>query len=69
MSMAVEAIASHRRSPGNWGGYRPYPGRMWFRWTPEDIGRWATLRCARVLRWWESAGSAAGDFGTPPGVG
>jgi hypothetical protein len=69
MSMAVEAIASHRRSPGNWGGYRPYPGRMWFRWTPEDISRWATLRCARVLRWWESAGSAAGDFGTPSGVG
>lgn len=56
MSLAVKVVAGGRRTPGNWGGYRPYPGQMWFRWTAEDISRWATLRCARVLRWWDLAG-------------
>jgi hypothetical protein len=53
----IDVLLRARRADGAWPLHRPYPGRRWF---PLEVGgpsRWATLRCLRVLDWWESGHS------------
>jgi hypothetical protein len=50
---AIDAIRAARRADGLWPVHRPHPGRQWFRLEERGPSRWATLRCLRVLSWWE----------------
>ncbi|HSK25116.1 MAG TPA: hypothetical protein VK906_18160 [Egicoccus sp.] len=59
---AVELVRAARAADGRWRRPAPYPGRTWFVLEPAGPSRWATLRAARVLRWWDAA-PAAGDQG------
>ncbi|WP_332644273.1 hypothetical protein [Aeromicrobium sp.] len=54
---AVDLVRNARRTDGSWHRHRPYPGRTWFQMEPAGPSRWTTLRCLRVLSWWD---------GTPP---
>lgn len=51
---AVAVLRNKRRTDGRWPVYRGYPGREWFRMEEPGPSRWTTLRCLRVLRWWEA---------------
>jgi hypothetical protein len=57
---AVAVIRSAGRSDGRWNRHRPHPGRQWFVMEPAGPSRWATLRCLRVLDWWDEARGRAG---------
>ena len=50
---AVEVLAgaAPRR---RWPKHRSHPGREWFTLEPPGPSRWATLRCLRVLDWWNT---------------
>ncbi len=50
---AMEVLRRTQLDDGRWPRYRPYAGRYWFELEPRGPGRWSTLRCARVLNWWE----------------
>lgn len=50
---AVDLVRAARRKDGRWPRHRPYPGRRWFEMEPPGPSRWSTLRCLRVLQWWE----------------
>ena len=50
---AVDVVRRRRRADGRWTGHRGYPGRYWFPMEEPGPSRWATLRCLRVLRWWD----------------
>ena len=52
---AIEVVRRARRADGRWPRHRPYPGRQWFDLEPAGPSRWATLRCLRVLAWWDRA--------------
>ena len=54
LSDAIGVIRARRQSDGRWPVHRPYPGRHWFRLEERGPSRWATLRCLRVLDWWDS---------------
>jgi hypothetical protein len=49
----IEVLRRARRPDGTWPRHRPYPGRQWFPLEAAGPSRWATLRCLRVLEWWE----------------
>ena len=55
---AVERVRAARNPDGSWKRYAPYPGRQWFPPEPPGPSRMTTLRCLRVLRWWDSTGGA-----------
>lgn len=55
LERAVDVIRKGQRTDGTWYTHRPYPGHSWFPPEPRGPSRWATLRCARVLRWWDEA--------------
>ncbi|WP_332667811.1 hypothetical protein [Aeromicrobium sp.] len=57
---AVDLVRGLRRPDGTWRRYRPYPGRTWFEMEPAGPSRWATLRCLRVLSWWDDAPAPRG---------
>lgn len=59
LSDAVARIRSARGPDGTWKRYPPYPGKQWFTLEPPGPSRIATLRCLRVLAWW--------DHGCPAG--
>jgi hypothetical protein len=51
---AIALVEKRRGADGRWTLPAPFPGRVHFRM--EQAGtpsRWNTLRCLRVLRWWE----------------
>lgn len=50
---AIAVVRSARRADGLWPVHRPYPGRRWLSLEERGPSRWATLRCLRVLDWWE----------------
>ncbi len=52
---AIAVLTRARRADGRWPYYRPYPGRYWFPLESPGPSRWATLRCLRVLGWWEQS--------------
>lgn len=52
---AITIIRRARRRDGTWPVQRGHPGRTWFRMETRGPSRWATLRCLRVLRWWDGA--------------
>jgi hypothetical protein len=52
---AVDVLRKRQRGDGRWPVQRSHPGREWFRMEERGPSRWATLRCLRVLRWWDSA--------------
>lgn len=52
---AMDLIRKARGADGSWRRYRPHPGRTWFELEPPGPSRWTTLRCLRVLRWWDHA--------------
>lgn len=51
----VAVLRRARRADGTWPVHRAYPGRWWFVMEPPGPSRWATLRCLRVLDWWDHA--------------
>jgi hypothetical protein len=53
---AIDVIRAARRADGLWPVHRSYPGRQWFRLEERGPSRWATLRCLRVLDWWDEQG-------------
>ena len=53
---AVERVRGARNQDGRWKRPPPYPGRQWFPLEPPGLSRITTLRCLRVLRWWDSNG-------------
>jgi hypothetical protein len=53
---AVQVVRKARRADGRWPRYRPNPGRQWFEMETRGPGRWATLRGARILDWWDGDG-------------
>lgn len=57
---AVERVRGARHPAGTWKRYMPYPGRQWFPLEQPGPSRMATLRCLRVLRWWD--GELNGDL-------
>jgi hypothetical protein len=53
---AIDRIRRRRRNDGRWTCASPQPGAVHFEL--ERAGqpsRWVTLRCLRVLEWWENA--------------
>ena len=50
---AVAVVRSRQRRDGRWPWQQPYPGRQWFPLEQPGPSRWATLRCLRVLDWWD----------------
>lgn len=50
---AVDLVRGLRRADGSWSRHRPHPGRTWFVMEPAGPSRWTTLRCRRVLGWWD----------------
>lgn len=56
---AVERVREAQRPDGTWKRYPPYPGRQWFPLEPPGRSRMTTLRCLRVLQWWDGNGGAA----------
>lgn len=57
---AVETIRSSRGADGRWKRHRPYPGRQWFVLELPGASRITTLRCLRVLSWWDQNSGSAG---------
>ncbi|MET4591663.1 hypothetical protein [Arthrobacter sp. 754] len=55
---AVARVRSARGPDGTWKRYPPYPGKQWFPLEPPGPSRIATLRCLRVLSWWDQRSSA-----------
>lgn len=53
LSDAVAVVLQRRQADGRWPVQRGHAGRQWFRMEERGPSRWATLRCLRVLRWWE----------------
>ncbi len=52
---AIALVENRRRADGRWLLQNRYPGRTFFEM--ERVGqpsRWNTLRCLRVLRWWNA---------------
>jgi len=49
----VDVVRRRRRTDGRWPVQRAHPGRQWFRMEEPGPSRWATLRCLRVLQWWD----------------
>jgi hypothetical protein len=50
---AIDLVHQRRRKDGLWPTQNKYAGRVFF--NMEKTGgpsRWNTLRCLRVLRWW-----------------
>ena len=56
---ALEGIREARNPDGRWKRPPPYSGRQWFTLEPPGASRITTLRCLRVLRWWDSSNGAA----------
>jgi hypothetical protein len=56
---ALEGIREARNPDGRWKRPPPYSGRQWFTLEPPGASRITTLRCLRVLRWWDSNDGAA----------
>jgi hypothetical protein len=53
---AVQVLRRAQLADGRWPRYRPYAGRQWLEMEPRGPGRWSTLRCARILDWWDGDG-------------
>jgi hypothetical protein len=51
---AVELLRLAQQPDGTWKRYRPYPGLYWFPLEAPGASRITTLRCRRVLRWWDA---------------
>ncbi|KAI8607186.1 hypothetical protein BC830DRAFT_1159348 [Chytriomyces sp. MP71] len=57
LRQAIEILRSKQGGDGKWALDRELPGRVWFKMN-EGVGRpcpWITLRCLRVLKWWNDA--------------
>lgn len=54
---AIEVVRRRRLADGRWPVHRGYVGRSWFAMEGPGQSRWATLRCLRVLRWWDEQSS------------
>jgi hypothetical protein len=52
---AVDVVRRRQLADGCWPAHRGYAGRQWFAMEEPGPSRWATLRCLRVLRWWDAA--------------
>lgn len=50
---AVAVVRRRQLTDGRWPAHRAYAGRYWFAMEEPGPSRWATLRCLRVLRWWD----------------
>ena len=56
LSDPISVLVSKRRRDGRWLLQQRHPGQTWFEM--EEVGRpsrWNTLRCLRVLDWWEAS--------------
>jgi hypothetical protein len=53
LAQAVDLVRAACDRNGRWRRYAPYPGRTWLRLEPPGPSRWTTLRCLRVLDWWD----------------
>ncbi|HEY9311578.1 hypothetical protein [Williamsia sp.] len=51
---AVAVLVKSRGRDGRWPYHRPYPGRRWFALESAGPSKWSTLRCLRVLDWWDA---------------
>jgi hypothetical protein len=65
LSDAVGVVRARRRPDGRWPRHRPYPGRQWFPLEEAGPSRWATLRCLRVLDWWDAGPLGSGPVALP----
>lgn len=55
LQYALDLVLRRRRTDGTWPMQNRYPGREYFVMeTNGEPSRWNTLRCLRVLRWWDS---------------
>ena len=53
---AIELVEKKQRLDGTWLLQNTHPGRTFFKLEPNgQPSRWNTLRCLRVLQWWNSA--------------
>jgi len=54
LEKAVAIVLKRRRKDGRWLAVAPPAGALHFELEPAGApSRWTTLRCLRVLRWWE----------------
>jgi hypothetical protein len=52
---AIELVEKKQRPDGTWLLQNTHPGRTFFKLEPNgEPSRWNTLRCLRVLQWWNS---------------
>jgi len=59
LEKAIALLLDRRRSDGRWNAVAPPAGALYFALEPAGApGRWTTLRCLRVLRWWEGGAVA-----------
>jgi hypothetical protein len=55
LEKAVALVLGRRRKDGRWNAVGPPAGALHFELEPARApSRWTTLRCLRVLRWWNS---------------
>jgi hypothetical protein len=55
MERAIALVRKRRRRDGRWNAMSPPAGAMHFELERAGApSRWTTLRCLRVLRWWEA---------------
>lgn len=59
LEKAIAIVLRRRRKDGRWDGVAPPAGALHFRLEPRGPSRWTTLRCLRVLRWWDATKSRA----------
>jgi len=66
LEKAVALVLKRRREDGRWNAVAPPAGAIHFELEPAGApSRWTTLRCLRVLRWWDSARTRGGEAGPP----
>lgn len=54
LGRAIDVLRKNQKADGVWYAYHTYPGHYWFLMEQRGPSRWSTLRCGRILKWWNA---------------